>query len=81
MPDQISKSMTTVAWILISIIGIVVAAGATYGIAMFLVTPGIAVWIKLLTAAGIVGFVLLMIVVIRDRLKERKTDKYKDIEV
>ena len=81
MSDQISKSMTTVAWVFISIIGLVVAGGVAYGLITVLATPGIPVWIKLLILAGILGFALLMIVVVRDRLKEHKTDKYKDIEV
>lgn len=80
MADQISKSMTTVGWVLISIIGIVAAVGVGYVIIMLLISP-IPIWVKILAVIGILGFALLMISVIRDRLKERKTDKYKDIEV
>lgn len=80
MADQISKSLTTVGWVLISIIGIVAAAGLGYVFILLLISP-IPVWIKLLAIVGLIGFTLLMISVIRDRLKESKTDKYKDIEV
>lgn len=80
MPDQISKNMTTAGWVLISIIGIVAVAGGGYVIIMLLASP-IPVWIKLLAVVGIVGFALLMASVIRDRFKDRKDDKYKDIEV
>ena len=80
MADQISKSMTTVGWVLISIIGIVAAGGAGYLIVMLLISP-IPIWIKLLAIVGLLGFALLMTSVIRDRLKAQKDDKYKDIEV
>ena len=80
MADQISKSMTTVGWVLISILGIVAAVGAGYLIVMLLISP-IPVWIKLLAIIGLLGFALLMTSVIRDRLKAQKDDKYKDIEV
>lgn len=81
MSDQVSKSMTKVAWILISIIGIVVAIGFVWGGVTFFVVPGLPGWIKLLVAVGLLGVGLLCVVVIRDRIKEHKTDKYKDVEV
>lgn len=80
MPDQISKNMTTAGWVLISILGIVAAAGGGYLIIMLLAAP-IPIWIKLLAVVGLVGFALLMASVIRDRFKAQKHDKYKDIEV
>lgn len=80
MPDRISKNMTTAGWVLISIIGVVATAGVVYVIGMLLASP-IPIWIKLLAVVGIVGFVLLMASVIRDRIKDHKDDKYKDIEV
>lgn len=80
MADQISKSMTTVGWVLISIICIVAAVGVGYVIIMLLISP-IPIWIKILAVVGILGFALLMASVIRDRLKAQKDDKYKDIEV
>lgn len=81
MADQVSKSMTTIGWVLISIIGIVVGGGFLYGLVMFLGAAAVAIWIRLLVLIGLVGLALLMAVVIRDRVKEHKTDKYKDIEV
>ncbi len=80
MADQISKSMTTVGWVLISIICIVAAVGVGYVIIMLLISP-IPIWIKILAVVGILGFALLMASVIRDRFKAQKDDKYKDIEV
>lgn len=80
MPDRISKNMTTAGWVLISIIGVVATAAVVYVIGMLLASP-IPIWIKLLAVVGIVGFVLLMASVIRDRIKDHKDDKYKDIEV
>ena len=80
MPDRISKNMTTAGWVLISIIGVVATAGVVYVIGMLLASP-IPIWVKLLAVVGIVGFVLLMASVIRDRIKDHKDDKYKDIEV
>ena len=80
MADQISKSMTTVGWVLISIICIVAAVGVGYVIIMLLISP-IPIWVKILAVVGILGFALLMASVIRDRLKAQKDDKYKDIEV
>ena len=81
MSDQVSKSMTKVAWVLIAILGIAITASITFGFIMLLLTPGLPVYIKLLVVAGVIGFGLLLIVVIRDRIQEHKNDKYKDIEV
>ncbi|MYD43848.1 MAG: hypothetical protein F4W90_08150 [Gammaproteobacteria bacterium] len=80
MADQVSKTLATLAWILIGVIGVVVSAGLIYLLAIFF-AAAISVWIKLLVFVGLTGFALLVIVVIRDRVKEAKTDKYKDIEV
>ncbi len=81
MPDQVSKSMSTVGWILISIIGFVATVAALWGIFTFFLAAAIAAWLKILVAIGLLGFGLLCTVVVRDRLQESKSDKYKDIEV
>lgn len=81
MADQVSKSLTTVAWVLISIIGLVIVGGALFGLLTFFAIPLISVWVKLLVAIGLIGGSLLLIVVIRDRIKEHKADKYKDVDV
>lgn len=81
MADQLSKSLTTIGWALIGIIGVVVAGGLLYVIGMFFGAPAIAVWLKLLAAVGLIGAGLLFFVVIRDRVKDARNDKFKDIEV
>ena len=81
MADQVSKSMTTVGWLLVSIIAIAVFASMLYAFSLFLGSPEYASWVKILVAIGLLGAVLLLAVVVRDRWREQKTDKYKDIEI
>ena len=80
MADQVSQTLTRVGWGLLIVIGVAVLAGVLYGLAIFLITPG-AVWLKLLVLAALIGGALLIFVVVRDRVRDQKSDKYKDVEI
>jgi len=67
-----------VGWLLF-IAGLLVAAGI--GLAGFIFSDEIPVGIKLLITAIYGGLGLLLFSVLRQRLIERKTDKYKDVEI
>jgi len=62
---------------------LIAAAIAIIGIGVFafLFTPPVGNWEKLLIAAVYVGLGALLVSVLRQRLIERKTDKYKDVEI
>ena len=80
MADQVSQTLTRVGWGLLIVIGVAVLAGALYGLAIFLITP-VAVWLKLLVLVALIGGALLCFVVVRDRVRDQKSDKYKDVEI
>ena len=51
------------------------------GLFLFIATDDMSVWEKLMVAAVYGGLATLFISVLRQRLLERKTDKYKDVEI
>jgi hypothetical protein len=54
---------------------------AAVGLFLFIFTNDMSVWEKLMVAAIYGGLAALLISVLRQRLIERKTDKYKDVEI
>ena len=81
MADDVSKATATIGWTLLALIGVVIAGGIVYALVMLFAAPLVAIWLKLLVAIALLGGALLLFSVIRDRWREHKTDKYKDIEV
>jgi predicted anti-sigma-YlaC factor YlaD len=65
-------------WILF-IAGLLIIAGI--GVVQFLFNEGIGIGMKLLIVAVYGGLGLLFFSVLRQRMIERKTDKYKDVEI
>jgi hypothetical protein len=61
------------------IAGLLVVAGI--GLFGFIVASDISIGIKLIIAAIYGGLAMLLYSVLRQRLIERKTDKYKDVEI
>ncbi|MCD6451494.1 MAG: zf-HC2 domain-containing protein [Acidobacteria bacterium] len=75
--ERISNRITRgIGWILF-IIGAALIAG--YGIYQFATEPATSAFVKLCTFAIIVGFALLLVSVLWERIKEAKTDKYKGV--
>lgn len=78
MDDPTVKTTRGIGWVLF-IAGILVIAGV--GLLAFLTEPGIPLWTKLTMVAIYGGLAVLLFSVLRQRLIERKTDKYKDVEI
>jgi len=78
MNEPVVNNTRSLGWLLF-ITGIVIAAGV--GLGAFVVDPDVPVGMKLLLAAVYGGLALLLFSVLRQRLIERKTDKYKDVEI
>ena len=78
MNDTTVRTSRSIGWILF--IGGLLAIG---GIAVFtfLTDPGLELHLKLIIGAIYGGLAILFISVLRQRLIERKTDKYKDVEI
>ena len=72
---QISRGIGWVSFIT----GLLVIAGI--GLVAFILSDDIGVGMKLLLVAIYGGLALLLFSVLRQRLIERKTDKYKDVEI
>ena len=78
MPDNVVRATSSVGWLLL-IVGIVIGVG----IAIFQwgIAPDVSLSIKLLVGAIYLGMAFLLVSVLRQRLIDRKTDKYKDVEI
>ena len=78
MQDPKVRNSRGVGWLLI-IIGILALSGV--GVYEFIVDPGLPIWMKLIITAIYGGLAVLLFSVLRQRLIERKSDKYKDVEI
>jgi 4-hydroxybenzoate polyprenyltransferase len=78
MSDKAVKITRQIGWLMF-IVGLLAIAGiAVFG---FLFDGGIPIWMKLIIIAVYGGLAFLLFSVLRQRLIERKTDKYKDVEI
>jgi hypothetical protein len=78
MDDPTVQLTRGIGWLLF-IVGLLIIAGI--GLVGFLFNDDISVGIKLLMFAIYGGLATLLFSVLRQRLIERKTDKYKDVEI
>ncbi len=78
MNDTTVRASRGIGWILF-IGGVLAAAGV--GLYEFVIDSSIELYAKLIIAAIYGGLAALFISVLRQRLAERKTDKYKDVEI
>ena len=78
MNDTAVQTTRSIGWLLF-ITGFLVVAGV--GLYEFIVDTGIHLWIKLILVAIYGGLATLLFSVWRQRLIERETDKYKDVEI
>lgn len=78
MDDKIVKTSRSIGWLLF-IAGLLVLAG--FGLFGFIFSAEIHLGMKLIMVAIYGGLALLLVSVLRQRLIERKTDKYKDVEI
>ena len=78
MQDNMVRSTSSIGWLLL-IGGIVIAAGI--GIFEWIYTPDMPLVVKVIVGAIYLGLAFLLISVLRQRLIERKTDKYKNVEI
>ena len=67
-----------IGWLLL--IGAILVI-ATIVVFQFLTDPGISGFMKFIISAFYLGWAALFVSVLRQRLIERKTDKYKDVEI
>ena len=78
MNDTTVKLTRGIGWLMF-IGGILVIAG--YGIYEFVIDTSMALGVKLMISAVYGGLGAIFVSVLRQRLIERKTDKYKDVEI
>ena len=78
MQDNMVRSTSSIGWILL-IGGIIIGAGI--GILEWIYTPDMPLVVKVIVGAIYLGLAFLLISVLRERLIERKTDKYKNVEI
>jgi hypothetical protein len=78
MNDVTVQTSRGFGWLLL-VGGVLAAVGV--GVYEFLTDPGIETYAKVIAGAVYGGFAILFVSVLRQRLIERKTDKYKDVEI
>jgi Flp pilus assembly protein TadB len=78
MKNTTVRTTRGIGWLLF-IAGLLAIAGI--GLYGFIVDTGIPIWMKLILVAIYGGLAVLLFSVLRQRLIERKTDKYKDVEI
>ncbi len=78
MDDATVRTSRGIGWLLI-LGGVLVAMGI--GVYEFVIDSSLGLVEKLIAGAIYGGFVVLFFSVLRQRLIERKTDKYKDVEI
>lgn len=78
MDDTVVKTSRSIGWLLVIGVALTVMA---IGIAGIILDSGTSLLAKLLIGGGYLGLALLFISVLRQRLIERKSDKYKDVEI
>lgn len=78
MDNTTVRTLRGIGWLLI-VGGVLAAMGI--GVYQFIVDPSASLVEKLIVGAIYGGFVVLFFSVLRQRLIERKTDKYKDVEI
>jgi len=78
MDDATVRTSRGIGWLLI-LGGVLVAMGI--GVYEFVIDSSLGLVEKLIVGAIYGGFVVLFFSVLRQRLIERKTDKYKDVEI
>jgi hypothetical protein len=78
MNDSTVQTTRSIGWLLF-IAGLLVIAGI--GLVGFIFSDEIPVGVKLIMIAVYGGLAMLLYSVLRQRLIERKTDKYKDVEI
>jgi VIT1/CCC1 family predicted Fe2+/Mn2+ transporter len=78
MNDSIVQTSKGLGWILV-IIGLAMALGAA--LYVFFFSPDMSPWQKFMVFAIYGGLAVLLFSVLRQRLIERKTDKYKDVDI
>lgn len=78
MKDITVKSTRGVGWLLLLAGAVALGAIVVYEL---IVDPAIATHMKIIVGAIYGGLALLFVSVLRQRLIERKTDKYKDVEI
>lgn len=78
MNDSAVKTSRGIGWLL-AIGGLLAIAGV--GVYEFITDTGIETYMKVIVGAIYGGGALLFLSVLRQRLIERKTDKYKDVEI
>ena len=78
MNDNVVRTTSSIGWLLL-ISGVVIAAG--FAIFEWIYTPDMPLMVKLIVGAIYLGLAFLLISVLRQRLIERRTDKYKNVEI
>ncbi len=78
MTDTTSRTMEGVGWLLVIAAALALAGFIGYGMFFSGDESPVIVWV---VGVLYLGFVILFLTVLRQRIKDRKSDKYKDVEI
>ena len=80
MGDSVSKTSAKIGFVLLGLICLVVGGGVIWFLVVVLSAEDVPLWLKSLRLIAAIGGALLVFAVVRQRIIDSKTDKYKDIE-
>jgi len=78
MNDITVRTSRSIGWLLF-VAGLLAASGV--GLYHFVADAGTPAWVKIILVCVYGGLAILLFSVLRQRLIERKTDRYKDVEI
>ena len=81
MGDSVSKTSAQIGFVLLALICVAIGGGAVLLLGVFFAVGAVPIWVKALVFIGVAGGALLIFAVVRQRIIESKTDKYKEIEI
>lgn len=78
--DATSTLLTKIGWALISVVALAIVVFMAYGIWVLFTETDMTNLVRVLIVLGLIGGLLLVGVVVRDRIIAYRTDKYKNVE-
>ena len=81
MSDSISKISEQIGFVLLGLVCVATAGGVLWALVAMLSSGEVPLLLKILILVAATGGILLVFAVVRQRLIDNKTDRYKDVEM
>lgn len=81
MSDSISKISEQIGFVLLGLVCVAISGGVLWALIAMLSSSEVPLLLKILILVAAAGGILLVFAVVRQRLIDNKTDRYKDVEI